>query len=103
MVSQVRSAGQAALLAQPQYARVTVPERGMQRRLAPQLVEEEHSQLDEVQVLPVEHCAAEAHISPKQLPVVLSQRLAPQAAAGLRRQSGVQTPRESSVVTDWQT
>ncbi len=80
-----------------------VPERGMQRRLAPQLVEAVHSQADEAQELPEEHWVDDVHIEEKHSPTVVSQRLAPQAAAGLTRQSGVQTPRESSVVTDSQT
>lgn len=55
-VLQVVSAGQAALLVQPQRAAV-VPVAAKQRRLAPQLVEVVQAQapVEVVQVLPVEH------------------------------------------------
>jgi len=71
--------------------------------LAPQLVDALHSHAPEEHVLAVEHDDAEEHIREKQLPEALSQRPAPHASAGLTRQSGVHTPRELSVVTDWHT
>jgi hypothetical protein len=73
----------------------------MQRRWEPQLVLAVHSQRPAVQALPEEQLVAEVHVTARQLPVAESQRPAPHAVAGLRRQSGVQTPRESSMVTDW--
>ena len=71
--------------------------------MAPQLVNAPHSQLPAAHVLDSEQLDADMHMAAKQLPVEVSQRLAPQVAPGFTRQSGVHTPRESSSVTDSQT
>jgi len=72
----------------------------MHRRLVPQLVLVVHAQRPPEQVLPGEHCDAEEHVRVTQWPVPVSQRASPHASVGLRRQSGVQIPSESSFVTD---
>jgi hypothetical protein len=97
--SQVSSTAQAALLAQPQKA-AAAPDRGTHRRLGPQLVDALHSQRPAVQRLPAEHALGEVQVRAMQWPVAPSQRPGAQAREGLTRQSGVQTPRELSVVTD---